>query len=182
VASEVRKERAQHSNLRPLHRSSPDPQARLALKANPVVTGHPVRRALRDQRGLLARREPPALPGRAGSPDRQVRLGRKGPRDPQDQQGIRKHGPFLKGSQALRDQQDPWDPRGQQVLPAHKGRRVWQAIRGRRDLRVCRDREAKLGRPAHPVLSGRLDPRGRKGLSDRWVLPDLRDRKVSPAP
>jgi hypothetical protein len=91
----VRKDRAQHSNLRPSHLSSLGLQVRLALKANPVAMEPRVHRALRDRRGLQARAE---------SLDRRARLGRKGPLDLRDQQEIRKHGPSLKGSQALRDQ------------------------------------------------------------------------------
>jgi hypothetical protein len=100
----VRKDRAQHSNLRPSHLSSLGLQVRLALKANPVAMEPRVHRALRDRRGLQARKELQALPARAESLDRRARLGRKGPLDLRDQQEIRKHGPSLKGSQALRDQ------------------------------------------------------------------------------
>jgi hypothetical protein len=100
----VRKDRAQHSNLRPPNPSSPGLQVRLGLKANPGAMAPPGRRATRDRKDLPARKGLQVLPGRAESPDRRARLGRKGPLDLRDQQEIRKHGPSLKGSQALRDQ------------------------------------------------------------------------------
>jgi hypothetical protein len=104
AARKVRKDRAQHSNLRPLNPSSLGLQACPALKANPGATAPPDRRATRDRKDLPAHKGLQVLPGRAESPDRRARLGRKGPLDLRDQQEIRKHGPSLKGSQALRDQ------------------------------------------------------------------------------
>jgi hypothetical protein len=180
AARKVRKDRAQHSNLRPSNPSTLGLQARPALKANPGAMEPPGQRATQDRKDLPARKGLQVLPGRAESPDRRARLGRKGPLDLRDQQEIRKRGPSLKGSQALRAQRVLSGPKARRVLPARRGHRGLQATRDRRDLRGRRGRGENPDRPAHLVRSDWLVLLARKDLSGPWGLPGLRDRKVSP--
>lgn len=165
VVRKVRKDRAKHSNPRPLHPSSLGPQARLALKANPVAMERRARRVRPDRRGLQARKEPLALPDRAESPDRLGRSARKGLPGLRDKQGIPKHAPPQKGSQALQDQQELSGPRDWQALPAHKGRRVLQGIRDHRDLRAFPGHGANPVQSAHPVRLVHLVLWDRRDLS-----------------